>query len=499
MLSKHLIHRSKNRSQVSLEPPIEKGSYAGSPLQSPAYPPQSALSSSSLYNEDEQLPESDRNYDPQYRSEEARYYQSASPHPKRSQSTRSPGLIDTNQPTINLVGPHSSASTPSSAIEEDPDRYYQQQFPAPQSHKAEPQKKKRGFFGLGSSSTKDSGKNAPQRLGRSISVRRKEEPQAPYHNDRIDRDHLQRHRSPSESPLAGEKDRLEENEAGLRSAHHPYNLGGPTPPDKDPLRSPAFPPPITHEEYLYGKVPQKGPINNSRYPLDRQGSYQSSWEKTSQQAYQHSRSESTQPTPSSYHPSPSSATSTSSHSFAQRTHHENPRQYYHENSRPPSQQSLEPPTSQDNHAFEDSNRRGNTPATSGGYTQGSMGPPPSQQPPPNRRSSESTQQSQTSQGREGNLYHPYHQNAQQNSTLPSNAPPPQYTAQLAPQNQNYRGTNQASPMAQHGPRDSDGRTTPPPSRSRDDLSNLDVVQLLQRHDELRMNIFFIYLSPALWC
>ena len=32
----------------------------------------------------------------------------------------------------------------------------------------------------------------------------------------------------------------------------------------------------------------------------------------------------------------------------------------------------------------------------------------------------------------------------------------------------------------------EGRSTPPPNRSRDDLSGLDVAQLLNRHDELRV-------------
>ena len=489
MLSKHLIHRSKNRSQVSLETPAEKGSYGDSPLSSPGFPPQSAPSSSSLYDEEEQEPQRDPLYESAYQSEEARYYQAAGPHPKRSQSTRSRPLISTNQPTINLVSPHSSASTPSSAIEEDPDRYYQQQLPVPQVQRTEPQKKKRGFFGLGSSSTKDSGKNAPQKLGRSISVRRKEEPQAPHYSDIRDREHLQQRRQPSGVPLAGERHEPEDSEAVLRSSQNFYNLGGPPLPDKDPLRSPAFPPPLTHEEYLYGKANQKGQTNSSRYPLERQGSYQTPWEKTIQQINQHSRTESIQPTPSSYHPSPSSATSASSHPFAQKTPHENIQPYRTENSRPPSRQSLEASLSRDSEVGDYQSRTESTPAISSGYPQGSMGPPPSQQPPPNRRSSESTQQSQTSQGRESNIYHPYNQGVQQGSALPSNGPPPQYTAQLAPQGQNFRNNSQTSPMAQHAPRDSDGRTTPPPSRSRDDLSNLDVAQLLQRHDELRMNEF----------
>lgn len=507
MLSSHLIHRSKNRSQVSLEPPQDQADKrSDSPLQSPGFPPQSAPSVSSQYDDEveEEREDFNQNYNSPYRSEEARYYQLGQPagsHPTRSQSTRSPGLINTNQPTIHLVGPHSSASTPSSTIDEDPDRYYQEQAPAPPVHKAESQKKKRGFFGLGSSS-KDSGKNTPQKLGRSISVRRKEEPLPPIYSDRGNRGAQQQRWSRSETPLAGEEGDQEDSGAGLRSAQYTNNPGGPPIPDKDPLRSPAFPPPLTHQEYVQGKISQQGQNNSTRHPLDRQGSCQSSWEKTAQQINKHSRSESAQPTPSSYHPSPSSATSTSNHPLTQRAPHESLHQYYHEYSRPPSQQSLEPPPSQHSRTFEYTSKQGHTPVSPGGFAQSSMGPPPGQQPPPNRRSSESTQQSQSSQGREGSVYQPYNQSAQQGPPVSSNpsAPPPQYTAQLAPQAQNYRNNSQTSPMAQHGPREADGRSTPPPNRSRETLSgNVDLESLLLRHDELRMIMLSLWYSFCCLC
>lgn len=249
--------------------------------------------------------------------------------------------------------------------------------------------------------------------------------------------------------------------------------------EKDPLRSPGFPPPLTHEEYLYGRSTQQAVVSDpaSRQPLERQLSSQSP--KTARQQ------------PSSYHPSPSSATSTSSHPFAHRAAHEALHQIYQDdNSRPSSAQSLEPPPVVPHSRASDSyhNKPEQNQISPVPYMQGSMGPPPTQQAPPTRRSSEATQQSSSSggQGREGGNYQHYNQGVQQGSTLPSNAPP-QYSAQLAPQGQSYRGNPQSSPMTQ------EGRSTPPPNRSRDDLSGLDVAQLLNRHDELRMPIVSLHL------
>ena len=255
----------------------------------------------------------------------------------------------------------------------------------------------------------------------------------------------------------------------FRTSYAPY-----TPSDKDPLRSPGFPPPLTHDEYIYGKSTRQSIVSDpaTRQPLERQSSSQSP--KSARQQ------------PPSYHPSPSSATSTSSHPFALRTPHEALQQLYHEQtSRPPSAQSLEPPPDVLYPPASDSHQKKQEPGQfpPGTYMQSSMGPPPTQQAPPTRRSSEATQQSSSSggQGRDGGIYQHYNQGVQQGSNLPSNAPP-QYSAQLAPQGQTYRGNAQPSPMTQP-----EGRSTPPPNRSRDDLSSLDVAQLLNRHDELRMS------------
>lgn len=263
------------------------------------------------------------------------------------------------------------------------------------------------------------------------------------------------------------------SEPALRTTSSQYTAS-----EKDPLRSPGFPPSLTHEEYLYGKATQQAIVSDSatRQPLERQSSSQSP--KIARQQR------------SSYHPSPSSATSTSSHPFAHRAPHEALQQIYQDQtSRPSSAQSLEPPPVVQYPRASDSHqtKQEQSQVSPGTYMQGSMGPPPTQQAPPTRRSSEATQQSSSSggQGREGGNYQHYNQGGQQGPTLPSNAPP-QYSAQLAPQGQSYRGNVQPSPMTQQ-----EGRSTPPPNRSRDDLSGLEFTQLLNRHDELRMS----FVSP----
>jgi hypothetical protein len=65
----------------------------------------------------------------------------------------------------------------------------------------------------------------------------------------------------------------------------------------------------------------------------------------------------------------------------------------------------------------------------------------------------------------------------------------QYGSQLSVNNlqgNNYRNSNpQSSPMVQQNSSSEAGRNTPPPAgRSRDDLSELDVKQLIQKHEEL---------------
>ena len=93
------------------------------------------------------------------------------------------------------------------------------------------------------------------------------------------------------------------------------------------------------------------------------------------------------------------------------------------------------------------------------------------------------------QTREQGGYQPYHQTGQGQGTRDGGAPP-YGQLNVGSQGQGFRGTTQPSPLPpQTNASEQQGRSTPPPSRSRDDLSGLDVAQLLSRHDELRKSVF----------
>ena len=212
-------------------------------------------------------------------------------------------------------------------------------------------------------------------------------------------------------------------------------------------------------------------------------------------------------TPASYHSSPASATSTSSHPLQVKGHQEVLQQYRPElhRERPPSQQSSyeEPSPVQAGHrGYEPhSDRPDSNHSSLNAYTPGSMAPPPPpQQPSQGRLSNETVPPNQPGTiAREGSGYQPYNQGVQ-GQNQQANAPP-QYDSRLNvnQQNQQYRGTPQPSPLPPQATSEQ-GRSTPPPSRSRDDLSNLDVTTLLARHDELRefssllLNLRFLSLS-----
>ena len=172
-------HRNTNPSQISLSSQDDKD------LDTPH-------STISDHHHDEGLPQL---------SEEAGFYQVTSgpirpqsqltSGPTRSQSHQLPTSLNTNtQPAVNLP------STPNSAVEDDnPDRYYRQPSRVPV-HKAE--QKKRRFFGLGGSVSKDK----TEKVGRSTSIRRKDPLQQPesHNTDARSRTDYERW-SPSE-PLA---------------------------------------------------------------------------------------------------------------------------------------------------------------------------------------------------------------------------------------------------------------------------------------------------------
>ncbi len=486
-----IFHRNRSQASLNTQDANDRRSYqASSPVDSPLHSPglpRPSVASTLGPDGDE-----DRFYQP-YRPEEARGPGGV----QRSQSQR------VHQPTIHLVPSPTQGSAEPPAFDDNPDSYYQQQ-PTPASYKEEP--KRRGLFSLRNSSiAKEPANNVnANRLGRSISVRKK----APTPGVSIG--------STPATFLPSSRDK-EAVEGGAKfDALHLQP--GPPLPEKDPrLHQSQL---LNQTEHPYNRPPLQGVVTDSsnRQPLERQGSSTSSaWESTfprTQQQQQHrtppeqSQQQPTyQPSPSSatsssnhplhqqpasYQPSPSSATSTSSHPLQSRAPQGTLQQLYSEKktSRPSSLQSLGPPSplhspsrATDNHQP----RSSANPGVPTQYTQGPMGPPPPQhQQPPNRRSDElAPQQQPTGLNRESSGYQAYHQGPQGQSQ-PSGAPP-QYSSQLGVNNSqgnNLRGPPQSSPMAPQNTSDQ-GRSTPPPSRSRDDLAGLDIAQLLQRHDELR--------------
>ena len=465
----------KNRSSHSLlssQDVSEKGRYQASPAESPLHSPGFPPPSQHDDGEEEEEEEQDQTYGHPYRAEDAaRFYHLG--HPTRSQSHRSPNQINTNvpQPTIHLVGP--AHSTPNSAVDEPPPDSYYRQGPTPTAPPHKEDRKKRRFFGLGGSS-KDSANNpAPAKLGRSISVRRREHLPDTFHESgppSAQSDWPSTHASPTD-------DYDQDEEAAAVGPTHPHLR------EKDPLRSPGLPPSITHQEHSHRRT-TTSPEAGRRIDLDRQASADSYWARTSANVHHHGHTASAQQTPTSYHPSPSSATSAvSGQPFHHKSANDNLHQHWQEQipSRPSSQQSLEPPPPGQYPRGHDSHHtRGSSSQASSlsHHTQSSMGPP-SQPQGPNRRPSEQLQHPPGDQGREGG-YQPYAQNAQGGSVLPSNAPP-QYSSQLAPQA--YRGNPAPSPMQSNS--HEQGRSTPPPSRSRDDLSSIDHKEIQQARDELR--------------
>ncbi|KAL8642101.1 MAG: hypothetical protein Q9228_001186 [Teloschistes exilis] len=490
--SKHFFH--KNRSQASFLPSHDanggRDSYHASPIESPLHSPGFPPPAAALHDDsDGQL------IGHPYPAEDLRPYQPGLL--TRSQSQRSPPThiypANYQQPTIQLVGPpagqqHSSSP---STIDEDPDSYYHQ-APTPKPQKEEP--KRRRFFGLGSSS-KEPNTSAPaptaipQRLGRSISVRTKN------YGSQIPPAVTGRpvqQRWPSESS-GSTYPRPASEEDDEREADRSLNGPAPPIPDKDSLRSfELLSGPLRDAAYRRPSVQSVVTDVNGRPRFERQGSATSAtWD--SPQSIQRIHPDSHQH-PLSYQPSPSSATTTSSHPLSASSHRGQPDAlHYHqqelENSRPPSQQSYNPPSPIQTHPLRfDSAQPRSAPATvpASVHHLGSMGPPQPQQ-SRDRRSQElaqSQQNPQSSGARESAGYQPYHQSTQTQGQ--PQGPPPAYSSQLSVNNQpnnTYRGP-QTSPMT-HQNTAEQGRNTPPPSRSRDDLSNLDVASLVSRHDELQ--------------
>ena len=456
--------RERDRNTARFQP-----SPTDSPIHSPAFPPSHPYNDFARDHSNEG--DLDPNYTRTYRLDEVHAHQ-LSHHPVPP-NQRTPGqIITTNlqQPTINLVGP--THSTPSSAIDEDPpDAFYRQDQQQLQ-HQQPPKddKKKRRFFGLGGSSKETP---APTKLGRTISVRKKEQvPESGRFASQ--QDHLSDHTSPT--------DDFDDYGEGLAGPHNPHITTNPPAPDKEPLRSPGLPTAAARQDYSQ-HIASSGAHPSRRNPADKQVQLDlaghSSWSRASSSVHHHTFSDASQSI------APLSAVSTSSHHFSQRSPGENLNQPWPEQapSRPASRQSLEPPPpgqilrSQEVHHARSSSSQGSSLSH---YTQHSMVHPP----PPTgatRRLSEGQQDHPNTEQTKSGTYQPYAQGSQDRNTVQSNAPVPN-SAQLASQTQPYRSSTTSTMQATGHEQ---GRSTPPPSRSRDDLSAMDLNVLQGKHDELR--------------
>lgn len=499
--SKYNLFKS-NRSQASLlstQSFQERGgsyqpSPIDSPLQSPAFPPPSAASSPLSPHDKDKDDSLARNYE----ADAAKFYQ-GSHHGRnvlqRSQSHRtSPSPRSTLGPTINLVSPtHSAAGSP--RVDEDPDKFYQkiQESPAKSDHK-----KKRRFLGLGGSSDKEAtitpALNSPRGLGRSISVRRAVgQPELQTNTG----DYSAQHHWPSGSTSANFSSPTvdEEPESG-DDFESPYGndsrLTPPIPP-KDPPKSPLVAPKQEQENTRNEALSQyPTTASNRSHPTEQVGLRTSAWDRPAR-ASNHHRNPSADLAPQYQpYPAPASASSTSSHILPSRSTQDlvYPQTLFSQNSRPSSRQSLEPPSpsysqgqNQTFHQRTTSLQVGNT------YSEGSMGPPSAQSHAGNR-SQEFNQQNIQQRGETN--YQAYGQGGQGGGQPgPSGG---QYGSQLGVNNSqqggSYRNTPQASPMVPQNSNSEQGRNTPPPSRSRDDLSGLDMQQLQAKYDELSMSISY---------
>ena len=495
---KYSIFSKSNRSQASLlsNPSFQErgGSYQpspiDSPLQSPAFPPPSAASSP--------LSPDDKDKDDalayNYEADAAKFYQS--PHHsrnvlQRSQSHRtSPSSFG---PTINLVSPtHSTAGSP--RIDEDPDTFYQSTQEPPAKSEL---KKKRRFLGLGGSSDKEGtvapALNSPRGLGRSISVRRAAAQPEILTNPG---NYSAQHHWPSGSTSAKfPSPTVDEEPEGVDNLEKPSSkesrITPPLPP-KDPPKSPLLASKQEQENTRNEAQPQyPTTASNRSHPTEQVGLRTSAWDRPARVSNHHRNPSADLAPQYQPYPAPASASSTSSHTLPSRSAQDlsYPPALFSQNSRPSSRQSLDPPSpsysqsqNQSFHQRTTSLQVGNT------YSENPMGPPSTQSHTGNR--SQEFNQQNLQQRVEPN-YQAYGQGNQGGQGAGQPGPSGgQYGSQLGVNNSqqggSYRNTPQASPMVLQNSNSEQGRNTPPPSRSRDDLSGLDIQQLLAKYDELSM-------------
>lgn len=474
-----------NRSQASLlsaqESPSYQASPIDSPLQSPAFPPPSAVSS--LDSEDRE-----GKFGQPYDQDASRFYQGNGDIPRRAQSQRS--HIGA-QPTIHLVGsPQGGAA--STRIDEDPDAYYypqQEQQNQQQAPEKPEQKKKRRFFRSGKSSTlRDSVNNSasnPERgIGRSISVRRTDIGPRISTNSEYHPDQQRWPLNSTSAPYSSAGSEEEQGGAITDSLYGQIPEQLPPIPPKDPQRSQQYPPsPQKDRSYNPSDFETSTTTSSQSYPGENPAPQQPSTLDRSSRPANHPRNPSGDQSVQYqlYQSVPTSASSTSSHPLPLRGSSDfaYPQPQFVQNSRPSSRESYQPPSP----ALDLAQFHQKTSSLQGVpvYPEGSM-PPASTQPHSAVRTGEPSQQnSQQASSRDPPNYQAYNHNGQANG-----APTAQYGSQLNVNNQqggNYRGTPQPSPMVPQGGSDQ-GRSTPPPSRSRDDLTGHDLASLLAKYDEL---------------
>ena len=489
--SKLSLFRS-NRSQASLLSAHESRSYQASPidspLQSPAFPPNSAVSSLDSEDRDDTFIQRQ----PLRDSDTSQYYTGNGTHlPQRSQSQRTPPAqksytgASPTQPPLQLTGTlHGSAKT--STIHEHPDSDHQQdQVPA----KAGP-KRLRRFLGFGETSNHKDFVNK-QSIGRSISKRRASlEPQIITTLE----EHLQNTwPSGSTSATYSPTTRIGEEEEGSTLLDSPYS--------QYPEETPPIPPKDLPKSPRSTTLPEQERSHTllTTAPKQTGGEHQgpfraSTWDR--------------KPRPPNHNPNPSSEhlgqhqtiPSVSGSGYPETQDVASPNyppslrsgqelaysQSQHTlGSRPSSRQSYEP--SSPGPASSQFRQRQSSVQGGSGYLEGSMAPPPTQT---SARSVEPNQQGSQNgtNGREGGAaaYQSYPQGTQTGSQPNNGQTSSQYGPQLSVNNQpagSYRGTPQASPMGQQN-NSEQGRSTPPPNRSRDDLSGHDVAALHAKYDEL---------------
>ncbi|KAI9870628.1 MAG: hypothetical protein M1830_004027 [Pleopsidium flavum] len=505
MPSKYSLFKS-NKSQASLlssqEARSQHTSPTDTPLQSPGFPP--AAGGYPTAHGDEYKGHFGQQQDI-HRPEPDRYYQSGLP--TRSQSQRSPPSYYAGQPTIHLVRPPHSSAEPATFAEDDPRSFYT----TSSTNSTETKRSKRSFFGIGhSTSGKESQSNPPttlqqssKPLGRSISVRRK----TPAHLSPADQQHNQHHWPATQGAVPRPGPSSEEEDGGARLDRFLQETATPIPsiPAKDPLRSPVFSTSPQHPPHqMRGPLQRVNTDSSIRQSSQRRDEYESpqreggpaqppqyqrdSTHPPTQQPQFQAFQPTPQPTSNTYHPFQAQrpTDNTSQHPFQQ--HQDNQRV------RPPSQQSYEPPSpstapyrAYDPLSEAQQSRTASQQIPSSQYIQGSMAPPPG--PPPQTRRSTDLNQTNAQSGppQGGANVQGYGQGGQAHNQ-PSSAATAQYPGPPpAPGQQggNYRSPPPSQAAVAQQALGEQGRSTPPPGKSRDEAISMDMAQLIARHDELQ--------------